>query len=103
MEGNHKHYPDRPGFKEPTTSADAARTVASDAQVLRHKVLAEIRAAGASGLSAHQCATRLGRDKLSVSPRLSELRKAGKICPASHRRKNESGISAIVWIAAAVQ
>lgn len=88
-----------PGFKEGGTSRAAARASAGDADVLRRKVYQEILAAGAVGLTADECAARLGRSVLSVRPRLSELANAERpwIARTGERRKNESGHSAAVW------
>jgi hypothetical protein len=100
-----KPYPESPGFKEGTTSRDAARAILSRAETLRHLVMAEITAAGRSGLSADQVAARLGESVLSIRPRLSELSKPVPprlplIVPTGERRTNDSGMKAKVWRAA---
>lgn len=99
-------YPDRPGWKEPTTSRDAAERVEPTAKVRRDEVLAVYRAAWPAGMTADEVAAKLGRSVLSVRPRVSELRKKGDVMPVMAEprpstkpltRKNESGASAIVW------
>ena len=86
------HYPDAAGYKEPTTSAEAAATV--DAATLRGKVLDVLKH---GPLTADECASWLGESILSIRPRLSELRALGLIRDTGERRENLSGKSAIVW------
>lgn len=92
-------YPNEPGWKEPTTSRDAARQVAGDAALLRERVFTAIAAAGARGITADQAAAAVERSVLSVRPRVTELAKADppRITPTGERRANESGMSARVW------
>jgi predicted ArsR family transcriptional regulator len=86
-------YPDRAGFKEHETSLDAARKI--NVEHLRGEVLFTLMA---RPQTADEVAGNIGRDVLAVRPRLSELRKQGKIEPTGERRKNESGMSAHVWM-----
>lgn len=89
-----------PGRKEETTSLDAAKAVASNAATLRSMVLSAI---AAQPRTADEVAEVLGQTVLAVRPRCSELRSFGKIDPLRDergrqvRRKNASGINAIVW------
>lgn len=87
-------YPYMPGFKSRDTSQAAGASV--NASLLRAKVLAEFRIPG-MWLTADEVAERLGIDKLSIRPRVSELSRLGKLIDAGCRRKNASGKSAIVW------
>lgn len=90
-------YPKSPGFKEPTTSQDAAIKFKAHASDLRAAVLTTIINAP-EGLTADEVAARLGSTVLAVRPRVSELREQGKIERVHDvRRKNESGMSAAVW------
>lgn len=102
-------YPHAPGWKEPTTSRDAAEAVEPSASRLRSDVLTVYRAVWPSGLTADEVAKRLGRNVLSVRPRVSELKKAGELLVAYERqglgtkakplrRKNESGLMAAVLV-----
>ncbi len=96
MEGR---YPLSPGFKEGTTSRLAAARAAEDAETVRAAVLAELQG---RPLTADEVAALLGLSILTVRPRVSELRKLGKVRPRlvdgrQDRRKNDSGASAIVW------
>ncbi len=90
-------YPKSPGFKEPTTSRDAARKFRAHAHALSGEVFAAI-AGAPEGLTADQVAEQLNQNVLAVRPRVSELRAEEKIEPVPGvRRKNASGMSAIVW------
>ena len=95
-------YPRSPGYKERTTSKDAAVAMTSRASILRNRAFAEIVRAGAIGLTADEAAERLGETVLAIRPRVSELAKASPpmIVPTGERRKNLSGMSAKVWRAA---
>lgn len=90
-------YQGTPGFKERTTSQDAAIKFKTHAHALSALVMAEIVAAP-NGLSADEVATKLGHSVLSIRPRVSELREQNKIerVPGV-RRKNASGMGAAVW------
>lgn len=99
-------YPSAPGFKEHTTSRDAAKQIAASvreahAEIL--KLLAERRQMNRKGLldviglTADQIATEMGWTILYTRPRVSELRALSKIKPTGERRKNASGMGAKVW------
>jgi predicted ArsR family transcriptional regulator len=89
-------YPHSPGFKALGASQEAARRIAGDASRLRSQVLAELRNWPA-GRTADELARLLGRDRLSIRPRLSELRAAGNVVATGERRKNDTGLTATVW------
>ena len=89
-------YPDSPGFKEFTTSRDAAIAIAAKAKTLRAKVL-EFIAGEPDALTADQIAIRMQRSPFSIRPRISELSAAGLIERAEDRGKNEFGMSAARW------
>lgn len=92
-------YPASPGFKEGTTSRDAAKGL-GDVSALRADVLKAIRDRPST---ADEVATHLGLSVLTVRPRVSELRKQEKVRPhvgatgKAIRRNNESGAAATVW------
>jgi DNA-directed RNA polymerase specialized sigma24 family protein len=90
-------YPLAPGFKTGGTSKNAARAIAGDAKLLREQAYSAIVAAGSRGLTADEVAEKLGCSVLSIRPRCSELRTAGRIVPSGDRRKNVSGLRAAVW------
>jgi hypothetical protein len=104
-------YPHVPGFKTGGTSAQAAFSIAPDADTLRASCLEALRSCP---MTADEVAERLGASILSVRPRISELAnpKIGAIkimttkgwddelkCEVDIpvRRKNASGHSASVW------
>jgi hypothetical protein len=91
-------YPEVPGYKAAGTSQEAAGRVAGDASRLRAAVLGELRR-WHSGKTADELARLMNRSPLSVRPRLSQLRAAGKIV-ATDQRRRESGMTATVWKAA---
>ena len=90
-------YPDVPGFKAPGPSEQAATAIRNAAKTLREQVLKTISEAPA-GLSADAVAERLGKSVLAVRPRVSELRRLGEIRPTTQRAKNQSGMSATIWV-----
>ncbi len=89
-------YPDAPGFKVAGPSEDAALIMRGSAAKLRASVLARIRECP-GGATADEIAAHLELSVLSVRPRVSELKRAGKIKQTGARRKNESGMTATVW------
>lgn len=87
-------YPNKPGFKRPGTSEDAAKEVATEASVLRQACLDCIME---SPKTSDEVAAALGRSVLAIRPRISELKFQGKIVETSERRRNVSGKMAAVW------
>lgn len=87
-------YPRSPGFKERTTSRDAAEAVKETAATLRGRCKTEI---ATLPCTPDECAKRLGVNILSVRPRFSELAADGEIVPTGERHANESGLMAKVW------
>lgn len=97
-------YPVHPGAKTGGTSLEAAIKTKPRAQPLRDQVLIELRKVWPDGLTADEVATRVGKKEFSIRPRLSELRALRAIQPRTtngviDKRDNESGMSAIVWVA----
>ena len=84
-------YPDKPGWKEPTTSADAAPS-RSEASLMRGKVLRVYE--GMTHATPDEVADHLGLSVLSVRPRCSELIAMGKLERTSIRIANRSGKTA---------
>ncbi len=89
-------YPMDAGFKERGgTSQDAAEIMGSVVG-MREAVLSIIRTHPST---ADEVAEKLGLSILSVRPRVSELRRFGKIVKNGQRRKNAiSGVKAAVWM-----
>jgi hypothetical protein len=90
-------YPDGPGFKERTTSRDAAAAIGAKAKTLRERVFDAIAAAGSAGLTSDEVAARLGLDWRSIRPRVSELLAAGRIEPTGETRRNDTDLFAKVY------
>lgn len=89
-----RKYPDVPGFKEGTTSREAALAMNSEAGILRERCMGALRRRGP--LTADEIADELGRSVLAVRPRLSELKRDGRVVDTGDRRMNASGKRAAV-------
>lgn len=90
-------YPHTPGARDRDTSRAAASSVAQAAPILRQRVLNLYERS--AGMTADECAGRLGLSILSIRPRVTELARLGKLRDSGARRANGSGRSAIVWVA----
>jgi predicted Rossmann fold nucleotide-binding protein DprA/Smf involved in DNA uptake len=94
---NESKYPDYPGTKsDDDTTSQAAEDMSRHMGSLQSMVLGAL---NEDALTADQCAQRLGLPILSIRPRLSELRKTGRIRDSGERGYNHSGKKAIVWVA----
>src|ERR1700690_2503128 len=89
-------YPEAPGFKVSGPSEQAAEAIAGTGNKMRAAVLAQM-AQYPGGATADEIAKDLNLSVLSVRPRVSELKRTGKIKKTGSRRKNESGMTATVW------
>ena len=91
------HYPTKAGWKEPTTSAEAAARIEAKGRAakLRHAVRGAFEL-GWEG-TADELASRLGESVLSIRPRVSELHRQGVIERSGTRHTNSSGASAHCW------
>lgn len=92
-----RRYPSAPGFKDRTTSREAARKIVPRVDNLQKRVMAQFVAAWPKGWTADEIALRLDEDVLSIRPRVTELKAQGKVERTTDRRKNKSGMSAWVW------
>lgn len=72
----------------------AADAIAEQAGTIRDKVLAVIQRWASTP---EEIAKDLKVDLYTVRPRVSELKRLGKIKDSGHRRASRSGKSAIVW------
>jgi predicted ArsR family transcriptional regulator len=88
-------YPKAPGYKERTTSQEAAEAIKPAARMLRDRVLSSLARIGPR--TADEMAASLGEDILSIRPRFTELRRLGLIEKTGERRPNKSGADANVW------
>jgi len=90
-------YPRRPGARDHSTSREAAVKTMSRAATLRETALRLLRAYP-GGLTVHEAAELAEVTVPAIQPRFSELVAMGKIKRSTERRRNESGMSAAVWI-----
>jgi DNA-directed RNA polymerase specialized sigma24 family protein len=90
-------YPDVPGYRVEGPSREAAEAIEGIAGTLRAQVR-EVITNCPNGITADEIAHRLGKSVLSIRPRVSELRRLGEIRQSGARGKNESGMSASVWV-----
>jgi hypothetical protein len=90
-------YPEAPGFKERTTSKEAARKIKPRAPGLRDLCVAALTEAWPSGMTPDQCADVLGKTVLAIRPRFTELKLLGIIEASSRVAPNASGANARVY------
>jgi predicted Rossmann fold nucleotide-binding protein DprA/Smf involved in DNA uptake len=88
-------YPDEPGFKEPTTSKDAAEAMKPRAPGLRTR--AKLALAEHGPMTPDEIAAAVGVSVLSMRPRITELKLLGEIELTGERHCNLSGLKANVW------
>lgn len=90
-------YPDRAGYKEATTSRDAAAAIDASGRgaTLRRRIEAFLTMGGTG--TADEIAAVLRESILAVRPRVSELRRLGVIEPTGERRISDGGRPAHVW------
>lgn len=98
MTAHEDDYPNTPGHRGVDTSMEAAEKVASIAPAIREKVLQGVAAAGAAGLTVLEGCQQFGWDRHGAQPRFTELKALGKIIDSGQRRRNPSGVRAIVWV-----
>lgn len=92
-------YPENPGHRYVDTSMEAAEKVAPHLGRLQRLVFETVKAAGPAGATTDEIAVHLRADRSSVQPRTCELKLLGMIRDSGDRRKNASGVRAIVWVA----
>lgn len=89
-------YPSQAGFKEATTSREAAQGIEASgkAELLREAIL-ELYRSGFTG-TADDCAHRIGESILSIRPRVAELKARQVLVATGERHRAEGGRSAAV-------
>ena len=94
-------YPDIPGFRGPTNgpSALAAKSVKGRAERIRADVLSLLEHT-TGGLTVDEILARLDVDRVYGQPRISELRRQGRIVASGIRRRSAYGATSTVWILA---
>lgn len=90
-----ERYPASPGYKARDTAKEAAAKAAPTSHILRAQCLRLL----SDGIprTADQCAELLGKDRLAIRPRFSELAATGDVVDSGVRSLNASGRSAIAW------
>ncbi len=93
---------DGTGFKGTDTSREAAQHLVDTGKAakLRARVF-EAYQRSVFGMTADECAEQLNETVLAIRPRVSELKKDGKLADTLARRKNSSGRNAAVFRALA--
>lgn len=91
--------PEGPGWKQGDTSAQAAAEMAPKAATLRQMALDALREAG-EPLTADEVAARLRMDRLSIRPRITELKDMGRVLDSGLRGKTRARKTAVKWRAA---
>jgi hypothetical protein len=92
-------YPSGPGAQRTDTSREGAAFIAPKVATLKARVLSAIRSAGDFGATTDELCAALQLPRVNVQPRTSDLRNDELIFDSGRRRKNSSGLSAIVWTA----
>lgn len=90
-------YPECPGHRGVSTSIEAAESIAPTAPAIRERVFKAVSDAGAAGITVVEFCARYGVDRMGAQPRFTEVRAARRITDSGTRRKNPSGVNAIVW------
>lgn len=91
-------YPKTAGFKETTTSKEAADSIdrRQRAKIIREKCIDLFRI-NINGLTADECAMLIDENVLSVRPRITELKRDGLIEKTGLRRPSSTNTSSHVW------
>ena len=90
-------YPMNPGYKEHSTSKEAATKIASRSRQLREKTLDTIKRKGSYGATTEEVAEILNESILSIRPRFTELKIMKLIFDSGERRKNNFNSNTKVW------
>lgn len=98
LTGGSSDYPDEAGHRGVSTSVEAAEGISPHLGRLQRIAFEQVSAAGRNGLTAHELAAATGIPREATRPRLSELRRKGRIVDSGCRRPNASGKRAICWI-----
>lgn len=88
-------YPITPGFKEETTSREAAKSVDENTKRKVHQNILDL--IRERPRTADEISEALKLDWTYARPRVAELRAMGKIMPSGIRRPSSRGRSSIVW------
>jgi len=86
-----------PGYKEHSTSKEAATKVASRSRKLRERTLDAIKRKGSYGATPEEVSEILNESILSIRPRFTELKIMQFIHDSGNRRKNSFNSNTKVW------
>lgn len=92
-----KKYPLTAGYKENSTSKEAAKKINSRAANLRTECLDIVKNSGNYGATPEEVAALLSESILSIRPRFTELKLLEYIIDSGNRRKNSFGSNTKVW------
>lgn len=90
-------YPMSPGYKEHSTSKEAATKVASRSRKLRERTLDAIKRKHSYGATPEEVSEILNESILSIRPRFTELKIMNFIYDSGLRRKNSFNSNTKVW------
>lgn len=88
-------YPNTPGYSNPSTSKEAAKSMEPHVTRLAKDVLVRLRGYGPQTCEEVEIALDMRRS--TASARFTELKLKGQIEDTGERRRTESGRRAIVW------
>ena len=90
-------YPKKPGYKEHSTSKQAAEEITVRSRKLRVKTLEVIKRKGSYGATPEEVSEILSESILSIRPRFTELKINGDIVNSGNKRRNGFNKQTIVW------
>jgi predicted ArsR family transcriptional regulator len=90
-------YPTVAGFKEATTSREAAEAIEAEGRAGRLREAVKRWFADGNQGTADECAAALGESILAIRPRVSELRNRGFLIETGERRQSSGGRMSHVW------
>lgn len=92
-----EQYPHVPGHRGVSSSIEAAEKIAPKVHTMRDRVYGIIKVCGQNGITVEELCQFMKMEPKHCQPRVSELRKLGKVVDSGDRRPSESGVRVIVW------
>ena len=92
-----KKYPLKAGYKEQSTSKEAAAKVDSRAAILRTEAIEVFKRKGSYGATCEEVAEIMNEDITSIRPRITELKLLEYIIDSGDRRLNRFQNNVKVW------
>ena len=93
-------YPLFPGFKEGSTSFEAAESIQPSKGTLQRMVMDYLKQMGHHGATPDECASFYRENILNIRPRFSELKEKDRITKTTRTRQNSNGKNVRVWVLA---